>query len=1082
MAPRYRADAVPNRVIVGWRRGAGPETAYAIAQRLGGRVRRVMPRLGLAVIETPDLETAEAQVLAAAAPDVEFVEPDLMMYPALVPTDPRYGEQWHHPLIHSPEAWDVTTGSRATVVAVIDSGVDLDHPDLKSKIFINPGEIPDNGKDDDNNGLIDDVHGWDFLADNNDPSPSPDGKDNDGNGEADDQVTHGTLVAGLIAAAANDYGTVGVDWKARILAIQVFPDDGLTAVSTVIEGMDYAIAMHVDVINLSLGGGFTKTFNRPIEAAYEAGITVVVAAGNAEPPSYQPVEFTASPSTWRSPVCNDGPTVGSDNHVVGVAATDQSDRRCSFSDYDGSGYRFVDVSAPGLEVFGPGYQNSSFPAFQGYFARGSGTSFSSPIVAGLAALVKAHEPGITNAQIIERLRQSADNIDSLNPGYGGKLGTGRVNAARALGVDLPPAPARNLRAEDTPGDEGGSISLYWLRSTDDGGGSQDVTAYLIKRSRSAAGPFKQIASVPPGTQRYEDRTVANHVAYYYLVTTQDAGGHTTDTDPVGPVSARDDSPPPAPSGVTAQDEPSDNGGAIRVRWNTYSAPRDFAEFRVYRAEFAFLSVSGMTPIATVTDPAATSYLDSTTADGVDYWYAVTAVDKEPNEATDVTAVGPVQSFPNQGITIEPGLHFLATPVVPSDRDPAALFGIAPQQLMYARYDPTARDGEGQYVFYHMAPTSPFILLALGQGFWLNAPRQLTVNPVGEVAPNGPFAIDLEPGWRQIGNPFLTPVDFTQATVENGTVTMDLASAEAAGIMRRFAWAYNGATGDYELIDRVVAASARQVAPWEGIWVYVMKSCRLVLDRLAGMSSAKTARSTAARPVWQARLEAHAGTHVDAANYIGVSPAGSALDVEAPPPLGSGVRLDLWKERGGVPYAATFRKPSTGAMTWDFTVTSEAAGEVTIDAPDLSAIPREYGVVLTDREAQRQVQLRTVSSYRYVAAQGGVVRHFRLTVAPRAASLAVSSLSVLPTRQGGAEVRFALTANAACDVEVLNLAGRPVRQLARSRDCLAGQQVILWNGRNDSGVPAPNGVYLVRVRARSASGETSQALSQARIVR
>jgi len=1074
--PQFRLpQAVANRLVVQLRPGQRPEAAEAVARRLGGRVRRVLPRFGMAIIELPPgWDLAQAEVTASAAPEVEFAEPDMLVYLTAMPADPRYGEQWHHPLIRSSEAWDVTTGVRGTVIAVIDSGVDLDHPDLASKIWTNPGETPDNGKDDDGNGLIDDVHGWDFLANNNDPQPSPDGNDNDGNGEADDQVTHGTLVAGLAAAAANTFGTVGVNWKARVLPIQVFPDDGGTAVSTVIEGMDYAIAMHADVINLSLGGGYTPSFNAPIRAAYQAGVTVVVASGNAGQ------EFTKNSSTWASPACNDGPNVGVDNFVLGVGGTDQSNRHCSFSNLDGSGYRFVDVSAPGQAVFGPGYQNDSFPAFQAYFAKGTGTSFSSPIVAGLAALVKAHKPGATNAQIIERIRQTTDNIDGVNPGFVGKLGTGRINAARALGVDLPPAAVRNLRAQDTAGDQGGSTTLRWLRSTDDGGGAQDVAEYIIKRSPTAEGPFSTQASVPAGTDTYADTNVANHVDYYYVVTTRDAVGQTTDSDVAGPAQARDDTPPPAVQGVTADDLPNDAGGAIRVAWTQYAAPTDFAALRVYRAKFKFVNVLGMTPIATLTDPNATSYEDAATTDGVDYWYAVTAVDAEPNEITDVTAAGPVQSFPNQGIAVAPGLHFMATPIVPADLDPAAFFGIAPQDLTYARFDPTAQGGQGQYIFYEMAPTSPLVLLGLGKGFWFHTDGQVVVNPVGDVAASGPFAIDLEPGWRQIGNPFLTQTDFTAATVEDGSITMDLASAEAAGIMRRFAWAYDPSTGDYVLIDRVVGGGQRLIAPWEGFWVYVMKACRLVLDRRPTTVASQAVPTRLRKPTWQVQLVARSGSRVDAPNYVGVAAEPERLDVEAPPAFGSGVRLDLRTATGGR-YAATFRKPSAGTLEWTFTVAVDAPGEVTIAAPDLSPVPPEYGVVLTDLDARRQTQLRTLSSYRYTAESAGD-RHFRLTVKREASALAITSLAATPLRGGGTEVRFALTSAANCDVEVLNIAGRPVRRLIMSEDYAAGQQVILWNGRTDTGVPAPNGTYLIRVRARSAAGAVVHALSSATILR
>ncbi len=702
-----------------------------------------------------------------------------------------------------------------------------------------------------------------------------------------------------------------------------------------------------------------------------------------------------------------------------------------------------------------------------------------PIVAGLAALVKSHEPGLSNDQIVTRIRATADNIDRANPGFAGKLGTGRANAARALGVDLPPAPVEGLQAADTAGDQGGSVTLRWDPSADDGGGADDVTGYTVGRSRSVGGPFSELASLAAGTDSYDDVHAANHTNYYYVVTTRDAAGQTSASEPAGPTSARDDTPPPAVSNVAAADEPGDSGGAIRVGWSAYAATTDFAAFRVYRSELDFITVSAMTPLAAVTDAGATSYLDATTADGVDYWYAVTAVDGEPNEITDVQAAGPVQSFANTGITVNPGLHFMATPIVPQNPDPAAFFGVAPRNLDYARWDPTAQGGSGQYVYYQMAPTEDLTRLALGRGFWFRNAKALVLQPEGAIAPSGPFGIDLEPGWRQIGNPFLAAVDFTAATVEEGSVARDLRSAEAAGIMSRYAWAFDPATQDYSLIDSVVGGSRRLVAPWEGVWVWVQKPCRLVLDRETTATASDATAATAVAPQWQVRLVARSGTRTDAANFIGVAAQPERLEVASPPAFGPGVRLDLTCNGG--PRSAVFKRPSGGAVRWTFTVTADAPGEVTVATPDLSPIPPEYSVVLTDLDANAQTPLRTVPSYRYTATSAGE-RHFALTVKPSGAALVVSSLSTTPTRQGGAEVRFTLTADANCDVEVLNVAGRVVRRLASSKDYAAGQQVIPWNGRNESGLAAPNGLYLIRVRARSSAGSTTNALSRATLMR
>jgi len=312
-------------------------------------------------------------------------------------------------------------------------GIDTDHPDISAKLWINSGEVPANGLDDDGNGYIDDVNGWDFVNGNNDIEPEPNEVDDDDNGFVDDNVNHGTFVSGLVAAVTNNaYGVAGVDWHARIMMLQVFPDDGPGSTSTVIEAIYYAVDNGADVINMSLSGSYTAAYDSAINYAYINGVLVIAAAGNAG------VEFTDDPSTWESPVCNDGPNPYSDNYVLGVAATDENDELASFSNYDGSSANFVDVCAPGVDVYSTRYQNDSFTQFLEYFGTGSGTSFSAPLVAGLAGLLLADQPGRTPADLIQKVRQGAENIDVLNPLYAGKLGTGRINMANALSDITPP--------------------------------------------------------------------------------------------------------------------------------------------------------------------------------------------------------------------------------------------------------------------------------------------------------------------------------------------------------------------------------------------------------------------------------------------------------------------------------------------------------------------------------------------------------------------------------------------------------------------------------------------------------------------
>ncbi len=387
--------AVADRLIVALEPHLTLSQVAPLATSGGGRVRRLLRLSAMMVVDLPpgtDLEVAAASF--RRQPGVRFAVPDTFVYPQLIPNDPRYDRQYHLPLCRAEEAWDESTGTASTIIAIIDSGVDLDHPDVAGKIWTNAGEIPANGLDDDGNGFVDDVDGWNFYDDNNNVEPVPEA------GAQNEIVSHGTLAAGIAAAVTNEgYGTAGVDWQAHIMPIKVFDHDGGGTVSAVAEAIDYATENGAKVTNLSLGGLYSQAFTPPIERAYQAGIIVVCAGGN------DAQQIGDSQATWRSPVCNDGPSPLQDNYVIGVGATDRNDRKAYYSNWDAStpGH-FIDLCAPGEVIYGPIFQDDSFPEFSSYFGTNSGTSFSCPIVAGLAGLIVARYPGSTPDQVIERIR------------------------------------------------------------------------------------------------------------------------------------------------------------------------------------------------------------------------------------------------------------------------------------------------------------------------------------------------------------------------------------------------------------------------------------------------------------------------------------------------------------------------------------------------------------------------------------------------------------------------------------------------------------------------------------------------------
>lgn len=1071
--------AVADRLVVQFSSTPSPAGVVSVQGRVSGRVGRGLGH-GMYLLELP----AGTDIVAASRdlrgrPGVLLAEPDIMTYPAIVPNDPQYSSQFHLPQIKAPAGWDVTTGSADVVIAIIDSGLYLAHPDVAGKIWTNPGEIPGNRRDDDNNGFIDDVHGWDFYDNNNDPNPSPNGKDDDGNGEPDDQVNHGTLVAGTAAAIGNDgYGCAGVCWGGKIMPLQVFPDDGSTAVSNVISAINYAVANGADVINLSIGGSYTPLFTAPIAAAYNAGVVVVTAGGN------EGSALNDSPTSWQSPVCNDGPNVGTDNHAIGVGAVDRFDRLASFSNFDTSTTKhFIDIVAPGEAIYGIAAYFPSIPGFNSYYQSNSGTSFSAPIISGLVGLLIGRYPTATPAEIIDMVRNAGDNIDSLNPGYVGKMGGGRINCGRALGVDMPPAAAQDLAAADTAGDDGGSITITWRKSPDDGSGSGKVTGYMLFRRETASSTFSRLATLPKGTETYVDAGAVDGADYYYKLRTTD-GTLTSDTGIVGPVNSRNDAPPAQVAGLVAYDRPNDEGGAIVLGWNAYTAPADFAHYSIYRSSADFASTGHLTPVATVTNPSVVSYVDTSVSDGVDYFYVVGVRDTAGNEVRNLRAIGPVQSFSNDAITFAAGLHFLGPATVSTDGDPATLFGLAPGSFSYARWSPSTA---GYVLDTGQRPLPNALKMDLGRGAWVKFNTAVTVHPTGRSAPAGDFSVDLSPGWHQLANPFFGPMSFRDATVTYQGATMDLSSAESSGIMGAFAWVYDSAAATYMLAYPRLGNTPSLIPAWRGFWVLCTKACTLTMSRPISGSAVRAAgvaprvkisSQLPAEVAWTLPLRVSSVAGVDANSAVGV--ASRALAIPKPPAAGEAPVLTIGAANASeVAFnAVSLAQASASDVIWKMQVSNLRAGQtVRLSAPDLSPLPREAVPLLEDLATGQLVYLRTSADYVFTPRAGESQRQFRLTVGSRsAAPLQVQGLTTQAVRAGGARIAFTLSAPAACTVSVMNMAGREVRLLEEGKLRPAGNSTIVWDGRGQLGTKAPAGLYLLQVMARTPTGQSVRVVS------
>lgn len=355
--------------------------------------------------------------------EIRYVEPNYCYQKSLIPSDTYLPKQWYLQKIKAKEAWNIRHNAKNITVAVLDSGVEYSHPDLKNNIWRNTQEIPNNGIDDDGNGFIDDVRGWNFVDNNNNPLPSF-------KGDYNSDVLHGTIVSGVLGAEGNNsQGISGVAWQLRIMPLKVLGDNGSGDAGDVLRAIDYAIQNRADTINLSfVGPSYSRGLDEAIRRAYEAGVIVVAAAGNGQEETQQ-ISLDKRP---LYPICMDGPA--GENHVIGVAATDAIDQKTYFSSF---GRNCIDISAPGISIFSTSIQRpdkklDNEPLDKSYDGYWSGTSLSAPMVSGTLALIKAVNPSLNRREIIDVLLKSSDPIDNLNPGFIGQLGAGRLNMENAV--------------------------------------------------------------------------------------------------------------------------------------------------------------------------------------------------------------------------------------------------------------------------------------------------------------------------------------------------------------------------------------------------------------------------------------------------------------------------------------------------------------------------------------------------------------------------------------------------------------------------------------------------------------------------
>ncbi|MGF1583443.1 MAG: S8 family peptidase [Gemmataceae bacterium] len=352
-------------LIIAYETGQAPTKASI--QQIGLQLVEVFEDADFAVAKVQNGVSVAAIRALETDPSVRFVEPqyeyelikpdegeieELAEEVAKVPNDPSYKKLWGMINIKAPKAWDRVTGSPTIVVGVIDTGIDYSHADLAKNMWKNPKEIAGNGKDDDNNGFVDDVYGYDFVNQDGDPK---------------DGHNHGTHVAGTVGAVGNNKtGVVGVNWQVKLMAAQIFAaSGGATSQAEIARAIKYCVNNGAKVLNNSWGGGpESRLIKEAIDYSEKKNVLFIAAAGNHGENNDQSAYYPASYPN---------------NNIVAVAAIDEDDKIADFSGY---GRRKVDIGAPGVSVLST-VRNNRYASYRG-------TSMATPHVAGAAALVMAH--------------------------------------------------------------------------------------------------------------------------------------------------------------------------------------------------------------------------------------------------------------------------------------------------------------------------------------------------------------------------------------------------------------------------------------------------------------------------------------------------------------------------------------------------------------------------------------------------------------------------------------------------------------------------------------------------------------------
>ncbi len=455
------------------------EQIAALQAELGAKRNRKFSSIGAELWELPaTISGADAiQQLQHSYPNIEeapfeYVEPNYKLFTQALPNDRDLGNQWGmnntgqsggkaDADIDAAEAWDrIGTTGNDIVVAVIDTGIDYQHEDLKDALWVNAKEVAGNKVDDDQNGYVDDVNGYDFANKDGDPM---------------DDNHHGTHCAGIIAAKGNNKkGVAGVYWKAKIMALKFLDAEGGGDVADAVTAIEYARQMGAKISSNSWGctSCNSQALAEAIKAAGDSGHLFIAAAGNHAGDNDQgPKNY---PSSYDL------------ENIIAVAATDRNDQLASFSGY---GKTSVDLAAPGVDIYSttPGDSTTT----TGQYAAYSGTSMATPYVAGVAALLWSQSPTLGWTEVKKRLLLSVDKLDSLADKM---VAGGRLNAYSALILDVP------KEGDKVPPVAKFDLTQEGLKLTVDSTPSSDKDGQIVNRTWIISSPASgaDFAPMPSG--------------------------------------------------------------------------------------------------------------------------------------------------------------------------------------------------------------------------------------------------------------------------------------------------------------------------------------------------------------------------------------------------------------------------------------------------------------------------------------------------------------------------------------------------------------------------------------------------------